>query len=81
MFIHNFCTEIVGHNQIAEVFNPEYKQVINIHGYDQIQQYNIQPGDYERDNEAEAELFEELLGIRNPNSMIITIFSPNNNCY
>jgi hypothetical protein len=32
IFVQNFRTELVGPNQIAEVFNPEYKNVINIHG-------------------------------------------------
>ncbi len=51
--MHNFRTEIVGHNQITEVFAPEYEQVINIHGYDRIRQYYLQPGNYETDDEAE----------------------------
>jgi hypothetical protein len=58
--IHNFCTEKVGHDQIAEVFDPEYKCVKNIHGYDRIRRYYLQPGDYETDND--AELFEETFG-------------------
>ncbi len=60
IFIHNFCTEIVRHNQIAEVFNPKYEWVINIYGYNWIQQYYLEPGDYETDNE--AELVEENFG-------------------
>ena len=60
MFIHNFCTEIVGHNQITEVFNPEYEHVINIQGYDCIRRYYLQPSDYETDDE--AELIEENFG-------------------
>ncbi len=52
--------ELVGHNQILEVFGPEYEQVININGYDRIQQYYLQPGDYETDDE--AELMEENFG-------------------
>ncbi len=51
--MHNFQTEIVGHNQISTVFAPEYERVINIHGYDRICQYYLQPGDYDTDNEAE----------------------------
>ena len=58
--IHNFCTEKVGHNQIAEVFNPEYKHVVNIHGYDCIRRYYLEPGDYKTDNE--AEIFEKNFG-------------------
>jgi hypothetical protein len=60
IFVHNFWTELVRLNQIAEVFNPKYKNVINIHGYDQIQRYYLQPGDYE--TEDEAELTEENFG-------------------
>jgi hypothetical protein len=51
---------LVGLIEIAEVFNPENKNVINIHGYDWIQRYYLQPGDYETDNE--AELMEENFG-------------------
>ena len=32
---------------------PEYEKVINIHGYNRIHQYYLQPGDYKADNEAE----------------------------
>ena len=60
IFIHNFRTEIVGRNQIAEVFNPEYERVINIHGYDRIRRYYLEPGDYVTDDE--AEIFEENFG-------------------
>ena len=60
IFIHNFRTEKVGHNQIAEVFNPEYERVINIHGYDRIRRYYLELGDYETDDE--AEIFEENFG-------------------
>ena len=57
ILVHNFRTEVVGHNQISAVFVPEYEQVINIHGYDRIRRYYLEPGDYETDNE--AELLEE----------------------
>ena len=60
ILVHNFRTEIVGHNQITEVFAPEHKRVINIHGYNRIRQYYLQPGDYETDDE--AELIEENFG-------------------
>ena len=60
IFIHNFHTEKVGHNQIAEVFNPTYERFINIHGYNRIRRYNLEPGDYETDYE--AEIFEENFG-------------------
>jgi hypothetical protein len=52
--------EVVGHNQISAVFAPEYEQVINIHGYDRIRRYYLEPGVYETDNE--TELFEENFG-------------------
>ena len=42
------------------VFAPEYEQVINIHGYDRIRRYYLEPGDYETDDE--AELLEENFG-------------------
>ena len=58
--MHNFRTEIVGHNQITEVFAPEYEQVITIHGNDRIHQYYLQPGDYETNDK--AELIEENFG-------------------
>jgi hypothetical protein len=57
ILVHKFRTEVVGHNQISAVFAPEYEQVINIHGYDRIRRYYLEPGDYETDNE--AELLEE----------------------
>jgi hypothetical protein len=60
IMVHNFRTEIVGHNQISTVFAPEYKSVMNIHGYNRICQYYLQPGDYETDDE--AELMEENIG-------------------
>ena len=60
ILVHNFRMEIVGHNQISTVFAPEYKRVINIHGYDRIHQYYLQPGNYETDDE--AELMEENFG-------------------
>ena len=34
--------------------------MINIHGYDRIRRYNLEPGDYETDDE--AELLEENFG-------------------
>ncbi len=60
IFIHNFRTELVGLTQISEVFNTKYEHVINIHGYNWIQRYYLQPGDYETDDE--AELMEENFG-------------------
>jgi hypothetical protein len=60
ILVHNFPTEVVGHNQISAVFAPEYERVNNIHGYDRIRRYYLQPGDYETDDE--AELLEENFG-------------------
>jgi hypothetical protein len=60
ILVHNFRTEVVGHNQISAVFAPEYERVINIHGYDRIRRYYLEPGDYETDDE--AELLEENFG-------------------
>jgi len=64
ILLHNFRTEIVGHNQIKlkPVFAPEYERVINIQGYNRICQYYLQPGDYETDDE--AELMEENFGAK-----------------
>ncbi len=53
ILVHNFRTEVVDHNQISAVFAPEYERVINIHGYDRIHRYYLEPGDYETDDEAE----------------------------
>jgi hypothetical protein len=53
VLLHNFRTEIVGHNQISAVFAPKYEQVININSYDRIHRYYLEPGNYETDNEAE----------------------------
>ena len=60
ILVHNFRTEVVGRNQISAVFAPEYEQVINIHGYDRIRRYYLEPGDYDTDDE--AELLEENFG-------------------
>ncbi len=60
ILVNNFRTELVGHNQISEVFGPEYERVMNINGYDRIRQYYLQPGDYDTDDE--AELMEENFG-------------------
>lgn len=40
--LHNFRTHYVGFNQIAEVFNPEYQQIISTEGYDRIARYFFQ---------------------------------------
>ena len=60
ILVHNFRTEVIGLNQISAVFAPEYERVINIHGYDRIRRYYLEPGDYETDDE--AELLEENFG-------------------
>ncbi len=64
ILVHNFCTEIVGSSQITAVFDPEYEQMINIHGYDRIRTYYLQPGDYATDDEAELmdEVMDEVVG-------------------
>jgi hypothetical protein len=63
--VPNFQTEVVGHNQISAVFVPEYERVINIHGYDRICRYYLEPGDYDTDDE--AELLEENFGNNDEN--------------
>ncbi len=55
--MHNFQTEIVGHDQILAVFGPEHKQVISIYGCNRICNLYLWHGDYNTDNE--AELMEE----------------------
>ncbi len=60
ILVHNFRTEVVDHDQISEVFAPEYERVIDIHGYDRICRYYLEPGDYETDDK--AELLEENFG-------------------
>ncbi len=39
LLLHNYRTEFVGLNQIAEVFNVHYSEMINIDGYDRIRRY------------------------------------------
>ena len=41
---------MVGYNQIATVFDPEYERVVNLDGYDRISQYYYRPGDYNSDD-------------------------------
>jgi hypothetical protein len=38
-YLHNFRTHIVGLNQIATVFNPEYQAIIHMNNYDRIARY------------------------------------------
>ena len=47
VLIHNFCTKLVGSNQIKTVFDPEYERYINLEGYDRICQYYLQPEHFE----------------------------------
>ncbi len=53
MLIHNYCTELVGFNQINTVFDPEYVQIQSLEGYDCILQYYFKPGDYNSDEDDE----------------------------
>ena len=46
VLVHNFWTEYVGYSQIKSVFDPEYVNVENLHGYNQISQYYLRPGEY-----------------------------------
>ncbi len=46
ILIHNYCTELVGFNQIKTVFDSEYVRIHNLEGYDRIAQYNFRPGEY-----------------------------------
>jgi hypothetical protein len=39
VLIHNFRTELVGLNQIATVFDPEYERYINLSSYDRIKRF------------------------------------------
>ncbi len=57
--------KVVGHNQISAVFAPEYEWFINIHSYDRIHRYYLEPGDYDTDDE--AELLEENIGYNEEN--------------
>ena len=60
ILVHNFRTEVIGHTQISAVFAPEYERVINIHGYNRIPRYYLEPGNYETDKE--VEMLEENFG-------------------
>ena len=51
ILVHNFCTELVGFNQIKTVFDPEYEQIKTLSGYDRISQYYFCPGDSNTDDE------------------------------
>jgi hypothetical protein len=49
VLIHNYCTELVGLNQINTVFDPEYVWIQNFEGYDRIAHYYFRPGNYNTD--------------------------------
>ena len=51
ILIHIFCTDLVGFNQIATVFDLEYERVVKLEGYDRISQYYYCPGDYNSDED------------------------------
>jgi hypothetical protein len=50
VLIHNYCTELVGFNQISTVFDSEYVRIHNLEGYDRITQYYFRPGEYNSDD-------------------------------
>ena len=52
ILIHNYCTELVGFNQINTVFDSEYVRIHNLEleGYDRIAQYYFRPGEYNSDD-------------------------------
>ncbi len=51
VLVHNFCTNIVGYNQIKSAFDPEYKRFITLDGYDCISTYYLQPEDFQSDTD------------------------------
>jgi len=51
VLVHNFCTHLVGRNQIRTVFDPEYERSVAIEGHDKIYQYYFQEGDYVSDSD------------------------------
>jgi hypothetical protein len=56
VLIHNYRTELVGYNQINTVFDPEYVRIQSLEGYDRISQYYFKPGEYNSDDDDDAEL-------------------------
>ncbi len=52
ILIHNYCTELVGFNQINTVFDSEYVRIHNLEleGYDRIAQYYFRPGECNSNN-------------------------------
>ena len=55
ILVHNFCTKLVGFNQIKTVFDPEYEWIETLSGYDRTSQYYFRPGDYNTDDEDDDE--------------------------
>ena len=53
VLIHNFCTDIVGSNQITTMFDPEYERFITFDGYDHISNYYLQPEDFESNTDGD----------------------------
>lgn len=45
VLIHNFCTELVGSNQIQPVFDPKHEWCISLVRYDRSNQYSLCPND------------------------------------
>ena len=41
ILIHNYRTELVGLNQVNTIFDPKYKWVVNLEGYDGISQHHL----------------------------------------
>ncbi len=54
VFVHNLQTDIVGMNQIKTVIDPEYERIHALEGYDCIQQYYFQPGEYDTDDDEDG---------------------------
>jgi hypothetical protein len=50
VLIHNYCTELVGFNQISTVFDSKYVHIQNLEVYDRIAQYYFRPGEYNSDD-------------------------------
>ncbi len=52
VLIHNFCTELVGLNQIKTVFDHEYERYVNIAEYDRINRYYMHPDKCESEDDS-----------------------------
>ena len=55
VLIHNYCTELVGFNQINTKFDSEYVRIQNLEGYDRIFQYYFRPGEYNSDDDVNSD--------------------------